>query len=74
VQSKTIDSLNFSIADLKQEDLMQLITKSAPQLTRMDIAMNDAAERRLDLPALRQAAKARQLNVYANRQGRGEEL
>ena len=73
-QSKTIYSLQFSLADLKQEDLMQLITKSAPQLTRMDIDMNDAGERRLDLPALRQAAKARKLNVYASRNGRGGEL
>jgi hypothetical protein len=74
VQSKTINSLRFSMGDLKQEDLIQLISQSAPQLTRMDIEMDDSSVRRLDLPALRQAVKVRKIKVYACRNGKTQEL
>jgi len=66
-QSKTIDSLGFSVGKMNQNDLIEIISKSAPQLARMDVDMDGSSEALLDLPALRQAAEAKMIKLFAVR-------
>jgi len=73
-QSKTIHSLGFSLGKMKQNDLLEIINKSDPHLTRIDINMDGSSERRLDSPALRAAAKERKIKLYAIRNRHCKEL
>jgi hypothetical protein len=66
-QSKCIEHLGFSVGTINQSDLVQIITAAGPRLNRMDIDLDPAAEARLDFPALRRAAKARNITLYAVR-------
>ena len=66
-QSKTIESLGFSVGKMSQADLIQIIKTAGPKLNRMDIEMDSISEERLDSAALRQAAKARNITLYAVR-------
>ena len=63
-QAETVESLSFSLGKLRQDDLIRLIITAASQLGRIDIVMNDGAESRLDLPALRKAAKAKRIRLF----------
>lgn len=66
-QSKTIESLGFSVGKLGQNDLIHIISTAGPKLGRMDIDMDGAQEERLDLPALRRAADAKKIRLFAVR-------
>lgn len=66
-QSKTIESLGFSVGSMSQANLIQVINTAGPKLNRMDIDMDGAQEERFDFPALRQAAKAKSITLYAVR-------
>ncbi len=66
-RSKTIESLGFSVGKLGQNDLIQIISTAGPKLGRIDIDMDGAQEERLDLPALRRAAEARKIKLFAVR-------
>lgn len=72
--SSTIESLGFSAVKMSQADFIKIIATAGPKLSRMDIDMDSASEERLDLAALRQAAKARNIKLYALRNGHGSEL
>lgn len=67
-RSETMESLSFSVGKMTQNDLMQIISTAAPQLGRMDIDMDGSSEGRLDFPALRQAAKAKKIRLFAIRE------
>jgi hypothetical protein len=67
IHSESLESLGFSVGNLTQNDLIQLISTAAPQLGRMDIDMDTTAEGRLDFPALRKAAKAKKIRLFAVR-------
>jgi hypothetical protein len=73
-QSKSIESLGYSVGKMGQADLIQIIKAAGPRLNRMDIDMDRTAEERLDLPALRQAAKAKSITLYMTRNGVWEKL
>lgn len=73
-RSELMESLGFSAGNMSQEDLIRLITTAGPQLGRMDIDMDSADETRLDFPALRQAAKAKKMRLFAVRKRSVKEL
>lgn len=73
-QSKTIGFLGFSVGKLHQNDLIEIISKSAPQLARIHIDMDGSSEALLDLPALRQAAEAKMIKLFAVRNQRVRKL
>jgi hypothetical protein len=66
-QSETMESLGFSVGQMTQEDLVRIIRTAGLRLKRMDIEFVESAERRMDLPALRQAAEVKEINLYAVR-------
>ena len=67
VHSESLESLGFSVSNMTQDDLIQLISTAAPQLGRRDIEMDTLSEGRLDLPALRKAAKTKKIRLFAVR-------
>ena len=73
-RSESMESLGFSVGRLTQEDLIQIISTAGPQLGRMDIDLDGASEGRLDFPALRQAAKAKKIRLFAVRKKRVSQL
>lgn len=66
-QSETMESLGFSVGRMSHDDVIRIIRSAAPKVNRMDIDLSESAERRLDLPALRQAGQAKQIKLYAVR-------
>jgi len=66
-RSGSLESLGFSAGKMTQSDLIQIISTAAPQLGRMDIDMDGALEGNLDFPALRNAAKAKKIRLFAVR-------
>ena len=64
---ETIESLGFSVGTMSQDDLIRLVSTAAPQLGRIDIEMDPLVEATLDLPALRKAAKAKKIRLFAVR-------
>jgi hypothetical protein len=73
-QSKTIESLGFTIGRMTQADLIRIIKTAGPQLNRMDIDMDGTDEGRLNLAELRQAATAKSIMLYAVRNRRVSSL
>ena len=74
VRSESMESIGFSAGRMTQEDLFQIISTAGPQLGRMGIDMDGALEGRLDFPALRQAAKAKKIRLFAVRKKRVSQL
>lgn len=74
VQAETMESLGFSVGQMKQDDLLRIIRSAGSKLNRLDIEMVESAERRLDLPALRQAAEDKGIKLYAVRNNRVRKL
>ena len=63
-QSDTLTDISFSGAALTQDDLLRIIG-AVRHVTRIDIV--DPADGRLDAPALREAARAKNIKLYAVR-------
>ena len=63
-QSDTLTDISFSGAALTQEDLLRIID-AVRHITRIDIV--DPADSRLDASALREAARAKHIQLYAVR-------
>jgi hypothetical protein len=74
VQAETMESLGFSVGQLKQDDLLHIIRSAGSKLKRLDVEMVESAERRLDLTALRQAAEDKGIKLYAVRNNRVRKL
>ncbi len=66
-QSERMESLGFSVGQMTQADLIRIIQTAGPKLSRLDIEMVEAAEGRLDFPALRQVAEAKKIRLFAVR-------
>jgi hypothetical protein len=66
-QSELMESFGFSVGEKTQGDLIRLIRMAGPKMNRMDIEMLPSAESRLDFPALREAAEAKGIQLYAVR-------
>ena len=63
-QSDTLTDISFSGGALTQDDLIHIIG-AVRHVTRIDIV--DPADARLDAPALREAARAKNIQLYAVR-------
>jgi hypothetical protein len=59
-QSETIEDLGFSLNELTQADLIQVIG-AARRVNRIEIDIVGDADKRLDLPALRNAAQSKNI-------------
>jgi len=73
-QAEAMEDLGFSVGKMTQDDLIRIISTAGPKLVRMEIGMVESAERRLDFPALRQAAEPKQIKLFAVRNKRVKRL
>ncbi len=66
-QSDTMESLGFSVDQMKQDELLRVIRTAGPKMNRMDLEMLPSAESRLNFPALRKAGQAKGIKLYVVR-------
>ncbi|KAF0177551.1 MAG: hypothetical protein FD161_2355 [Limisphaerales bacterium] len=66
-QSKSLSHFGFSLGKLGQAGLLRILGAAGPKLKRIDLDLDDANEALLDFPAVRQAANAKGISLFAVR-------